>query len=79
MDIDDDATGEKEFTIRASYDNGKITDQTVALALEAGASQDALLNHLRNNWFIYVIAIVNIILIIAIIAVVRSMVRSPSR
>ncbi|MDP3026478.1 MAG: putative S-layer protein [Nanoarchaeota archaeon] len=79
LDIDKDATGEKEFTIRATYNNGKITDQTVALALETGASQDALLNHLKNNWFIYVIAIVNIILIIAIIAVVRSMVRSPSR
>ena len=80
LDIDKDATGEKEFTIRATYNNGQITDQTVALALEAGASQDAILTHLKNNWFIYVIAIVNIILIIAIIAVVRSMVsRAPSR
>ncbi len=79
LDIDKDATGEKEFTIKASYD-GKITEQKVALALESGAaSQDVVLNHLRNNWFIYVIAIVNIILIIAIIAVVRSIVRSPSR
>lgn len=79
LDIDDDATGEKEFTIEASY-NGKITSQKVALALEAGtASQDAILTHLRNNWFIYVIIIVNIILIIAIIAVVKSIVRTPSR
>lgn len=80
LDIDEDATGEKEFTIRATYNNGKITDQTVALALEAGASQDVIFTHLKNNWFIYVIAIVNIILIIAIIAVVRSMMyRNPSR
>jgi len=78
LDIDKDATGEKEFTIEASY-NGRITSQKVALALEEGVSQDVLLNHLRANWFIYVIVIINIILIIAIIAVVRSMVRSPSR
>ena len=79
LDIDKAATGEKEFTIRASY-NGKTTEQTVALALESGsASQNAILNHIQQNWFIYVIALINIILIIAIIMVVRSMVRSPSR
>ncbi|MDD5191547.1 MAG: putative S-layer protein [Candidatus Nanoarchaeia archaeon] len=78
LDIDDDATGEKEFTIRASYD-GKTTEQKVALALESGASQDVILTHLKNNWFIYVIVIVNIILIIAIIMVVKSMVSRPSR
>ncbi len=79
LDIDKDATGEKEFIIEANY-NGKITSQKVALALEESVTQDVLLNHLKANWFVYVIAIINIILIIAIIIVVKSMVsRTPAR
>jgi hypothetical protein len=80
LDIDKAVTGEKELTIRADYE-GKSSEQKVSLSIGEGAvSQDAIITHLRENWFIYVIAIINIILIIAIIAVVKSMVgRSPQR
>lgn len=77
LDIDDDAEGEQEFTIRTSY-LGKTDQQRVALDVSGKSSAvqtDAFVNHLRENWFIYLIVIINIILIIAIIAVVRRMVR----
>jgi len=78
LDIDKNIEGDKEFTIKASYD-GQITEQKVALAIQKGVTEDVVLTHLKENWFIYVIAIINIILIIAIIAVVKSMVgRTPA-
>jgi len=73
LDIDADAQGDKELTIRADY-NEQTTEQKVALSIEKSAGQDAVITHLKNNWFIYLIVIINIILIIAIIAVVKSMV-----
>ena len=49
------------------------------MLVEEGVTQDVVIEHLRENWFIYLIALINIILIIAIIAVVKSMVgKSPS-
>ena len=78
LDIDKDAEGEQEFTIKVTYGE-QTTEQKVALSIEKGVTQDVVVNHLRENWFIYVIALINIILIIAIIAVVKSMVgRTPS-
>jgi len=73
LDIDADAQGDKEFTIKVDY-NEQTTEQKVALSIEKSAGQDAVITHLKNNWFIYLIALINIILIIAIIAVVKSMV-----
>tara|TARA_Y100000034_G_scaffold136139_1_gene211042 strand:+ start:581 stop:2284 length:1704 start_codon:yes stop_codon:yes gene_type:complete len=78
LDVDEDAEAEQEFTIKATYDD-QTTEQRVALLIEEGVTQDVVIDHLRENWFIYVIALINIILIIAIIAVVKSMVsRNPS-
>ena len=74
---DKDVEGDKEFTIKATYGE-QVTEQKVALAIEKRAvTQDLIINHLKENWFIYVIAAINIILIIAIIAVVRSMMKTP--
>lgn len=85
LDLDNDATGERDFTIRATYD-GKITEQKVALAVSGEDTSDdststsdsgqKIADHLRRNWFIYVILLINIILIIAIISVVSRMVGS---
>ncbi len=73
LKIDEDAQGDKEFTIRTSYD-GETKDQPVLVPVEEKEVQgEAFVNHLKTNWFIYLIVIINIILIIAIIAVVRRM------
>jgi len=75
LNIDADAEGDKEFTIRATSDN-KETEQRVALTIGTEEPQmDAFSSHIRKNWFIYVIVLINIILIIAIILVIRGMVR----
>lgn len=75
--------GEKDFLIRTSF-GGRSKDQRVSMLVtnnegtSTGESQlDPLVNHLRTNWFIYLIILVNVILIVAIILVIRSMV-SPS-
>jgi len=77
LTVNDDATGDNELTIRTAYD-GKTTDQRVVLSVGESKmdSQDLgpFVNHLRDNWFIYLIILVNIVLIVAIILVIRSMV-----
>lgn len=77
LDISEEAEGDKEFTIKATFD-GQIADQKVQLSLETAAEQETelgpVVQHLKNNWFIYLIILVNIILIIAIVLVIRSMV-----
>ena len=77
LTINEDATGDKELTIRANYD-GKTTDQRIVLTIGDGKMAPAdlgpFVNHLRDNWFIYLIILVNLVLIIAIILVIKSMV-----
>lgn len=78
LDIDPDAEGNKGFTIRASYGD-ELKEQKVALSISEGTgavSGQAISDHLKRNWFIYVIVVINVILIIAIIAVIRRMVSS---
>ena len=75
--VNDDASGENEFTIKANY-NGQVTEQPVILTvgLSSGGQTTDLgpfVQHISDNWFIYLIIIVNLILIIAIILVVRRM------
>ncbi len=73
LQLDNDAEGEKEFTIRADYAEG-FEEQAVALEISSEEIKyEAVAQHIRDNWFIYVIVIINIILIIAIIAVIRRM------
>jgi hypothetical protein len=77
--VNADATGDNELTIRATYGE-KVTDQRVVLTVsEEGASTGSadmgpFVGHLKDNWFIYLIILVNIVLIVAIILVIRSMV-----
>jgi hypothetical protein len=79
LNIDATASGEQEFTIRATDGSSKTTDQKVTLTIPASTSQNALMQHLQANWFIYVIILVNVILIIAIIIVIRRIVGSGSK
>tara|TARA_Y100000034_G_scaffold136687_1_gene214939 strand:+ start:289 stop:1860 length:1572 start_codon:yes stop_codon:yes gene_type:complete len=72
LNIDKEAEGNKELTIKASE-----TEQKVGLTIAKSAvGADKITEHLKTNWFIYVIVIVNLILIIAIISVVKRMVGS---
>lgn len=67
-----EASGEKEFTIRAVY-AGKLTEQKVALEIQPSAQIDTskITEALRENWFIWLIVLINIILIILIIVAAR--------
>lgn len=74
LDIDSDAdAGDEEFTIKASG-AGEVTEQKVLLTLEEGWAAGIITNNLRNNWFIYLVILVNVILVIAIIIVIARMV-----
>ena len=78
--VDEQASGDQEFTIKTTYGTNKSKEQRVELSVEreGGSSTgnlDSVTEHFRKNWFIYVIIIVNLILIIAIIAVIRRITR----
>jgi hypothetical protein len=76
LNVDEDAVGEQFFTIEADYD-GETTEQDVSIVIEgktAGITGSVIGEHLRENWFIWVIVLINIILIIAIIVVARRIV-----
>ena len=73
LELDEDAEGDQDFTIKVAYDD-KVTEQEVGLAIAKTADQSqAFKEHLKENWFIYVIVLVNLILIIAIILVIKRM------
>jgi len=75
LDISSNAEeGAKEFTIQAKSGTS-VVNQKVSVNLEKGFSGQALVNHFKKNWFIYVIVLVNLILILAIIFAVRSIMR----
>jgi len=77
LTVNSDVVGDKELLIRAVY-NEKVTEQKVVLTVndsgKTTANMTPFIEHLKNNWFIYLIIVVNVILIIAIILVIRSMV-----
>jgi hypothetical protein len=74
MDISEDAEAgsEQEFTIKASY-GATSTSQKVKVTLEKSLGFSAIVDHIKNNWVIYTIILVNLILIIAIIIVIVKM------
>ena len=75
LTIDEDAEGEKELTIKATSGDAS-TEQKVSVDVVVASEDqefDEVGDHLKDNWFIYVIIIINVILIIAIIAVIRRM------
>lgn len=79
--LDEDAEGDKEFTIKAT-NNGKTTEQKVALSITEKTAPNvtgsAIIDHIKANGFIYIIILINLILIIAIILVIRRMVSPKS-
>ncbi len=77
FNVNKNVAGEQFFTIKANYDE-QTTEQDVAVVIEKapsftfrGITGEAIAENLRENWFIWVIVIVNIILIIAIIVVAK--------
>ena len=76
LNIDKDASGDKQFTIKATY-NGLDTTQNIALTVEK-ASQNVVVESIKENWFIYLIILVNVILVIAIISVIARIARRRS-
>lgn len=77
LNIDNDAEGEKEFKIKVTSGTGASAEQSLALSIEK-ASGNQIIEHIKANWFIYLIILVNVILIIAIIAVISKMSRRRS-
>lgn len=81
LDLDKDAEGDKEFTIKATKD-GVPKEQKVALLITkpatSGITGSAIAEHIKANGFIYAIVLINLILIIAIILVIRRMVAPKS-
>jgi len=74
LDIDNDAeAGDEEFTITAEV-AGTEVEQKVLLTLEEGWAAGIITDNIKENWFIYLIILVNIILVVAIIIVVAKMV-----
>jgi len=81
LNVDAEAQGEQELTIKATYGNNNelSSEQKVVLTVNQPEVQfGSFMTHLKNNWFIYAIVIVNLVLIIAIIIVIRRML-SPRR
>ncbi|MFH1585133.1 MAG: putative S-layer protein, partial [archaeon] len=72
LDVDEDAVGEQLFTINADFD-GETTSREISVVIEeseggtgGAVTGSTVSENLRDNWFIWVIVIINIILIIAI-------------
>jgi len=79
LNIDNNVEGEKEFTIKATY-GGKVTEKKVLIFITKPEVQfNKIIDHLKRNWFIYLIILANLILVIAIIIVIRRMISSPSK
>lgn len=81
LNLDKEATGDKQFTIRAVSGNQTV-EQNVVLSItpeQSTVSSSAFVENIKANWFIYVIVLVNIILIIAIILVIRRMLSPRKR
>lgn len=79
--IKDNAKGEQFFTIKAVVSGTETTEQEVSVMVEqketeviSGITGATITEHLRENWFIWVIVVINIVLIIAIILVARRIV-----
>jgi len=73
--VKEDTEGENFFTIVAEFEDQE-EEQEVSVVVEAvsDVTGEAIAEHLRKNWFIWVIVVINVILIIAIIIVARRIV-----
>jgi len=78
LNVDSAATGDKDFTIRATSGTTS-TEQRVALPITKTQMQfNSIFTSIGKNWFIYLIILVNVVLIVAIIIVIKRMV-APKR
>jgi len=76
LNIDSATVGDQEFTIKATYGDNQVKSQDASLTVsKPSVALGSIGEHLSQNWFIYVIILVNLILIIAIIAVIVKMAR----
>jgi hypothetical protein len=76
LNVDSTATGDKQLIIQANYGNNQVKSQSVSVTITpASAALGSIGQHLSQNWFIYVIILVNVVLIIAIIVVIVKMMR----
>ncbi len=80
--VDDDAAGEQFFTIRADFGD-ESEEQEVSVVIEESEDEETapvtgnvIADSLRENWFIWLIVVINVILIVAIILVARRIVTS---
>jgi len=77
LQLNKDAEGEQIFNIKASFDSEEIK-QPVSLTITPGFSLTGSVigESFKENWFIWVIVLINIILILAIIVVAVRMSRA---
>lgn len=70
LNIDSDTIAEeKEFTVKVGDQ-----EQKILIDVEEGMALSQISGHLKDNWFIYTVILVDIILIVAIIIAVRRMI-----
>jgi len=80
LNIDSSATGDKQLSIQAAYGNNQVKTQGVSVTVTpATPALGSFGQNLSQNWFIYVIILVNVILIVAIIAVIVKMMGRPRK
>ncbi|MEK6885964.1 MAG: putative S-layer protein [Nanoarchaeota archaeon] len=66
------AEGDQTFTIKTTSGT-YTTEKTVQLALEKGLTSQAIMNNLKQYWYIYLIALIILVLVIAIIVAIVSL------
>ncbi len=76
LNVSKDTAGEQFFKIRTDFGTGESEEQEVSVAIEKSTATtpvtgSAIADNLRENWFIWLIVVINIVLIIAIILVAR--------
>jgi hypothetical protein len=78
FDVNSDAkAGDKDFTIKVSS-GAKAFEQKVEITLEEGITSSKIIQHIKENSFIYTIVLINLILLIAIIIVIVKMIGRKS-
>jgi len=76
LNVSEDAEGEQFFKIRTDFGTGESEEQEVSVVIEKSTTAtpvtgSVISDNLRENWFIWLIVVINIVLIIAIILVAR--------
>jgi hypothetical protein len=70
LNIDENAeAGSMEFKIKATSATSSL-ERRVQITIEDSDWQNLIKEHLTENWFIYLIILINVVLIIVIIALV---------